>query len=219
MDASLDTDIVIHLYKSKKKDLQFSDFNKLFIYEYLFEKEMQSKSIDVYKEFKKDIHTGQVQLVTNADLIKMGIKGLFENYKESNKYLFDKGELLGIALAKAMGIAAFVTDDTKDRGPYHTLIEELIEGVIPFTFYELLFIRYLNSQISIDQMYNTFQEINNTSMSIPMNFPKKLSLTVKRFSRRYGRERDIEWIETYCHKKEIELKTKMQKLKAYLKSM
>ncbi len=53
MNASLDTDIVIHLYKSRRKDLLFSHFDNLFIYEYLLETEMQSKSTEVYEEFKK----------------------------------------------------------------------------------------------------------------------------------------------------------------------
>lgn len=45
MDASLDTDIVIHLYKSGKKELLYSSFDKLYIYDFLLEKEMQRKSI------------------------------------------------------------------------------------------------------------------------------------------------------------------------------
>lgn len=147
MDTSLDTDIVIHLYKSGKKELLYSSFNKLYIYDFLLEKEMQRKSISVYEEFKKDVEAGIVKVITNKDLIDMGIKGLFEEYKERNEYLFDQGELQAVALAKAMGIAAFVSDDTKDFGPHQSLVKELIEGVIPFAFYELLFIKFLNSQI------------------------------------------------------------------------
>lgn len=171
MNASLDTDIVIHLYKSGKKDLLFSCFDKLFIYEYLYETEMKTKSLQVYEEFKKDIESGRISLITNAKLVEMGIKGLFEEYKESNKYLFDIGELHAIALAKAMGIVAFVSNDTKEEGPHQTLVKELIQGVIPFAFYELLFLKYLDSQISVQEMFNSFEEVNSASMSThPMNF-------------------------------------------------
>lgn len=93
MDASLDTDIVIHLYKSNKKDLLFSSFDELFIYEYLLEEELRNKSFSVYHEFKEDIKSSLVNVITNAHLVEMGIKGLFEEYKESNKNLFDIGEL------------------------------------------------------------------------------------------------------------------------------
>ncbi len=220
MNASLDTDIVIHLYKSGKKDLLFSYFDDLFIYEYLLETEMQSKSKEVYEEFKKDIGTGRIKLITNADLIKLGIKGLFEEYKESNKYLFDIGELHAIALAKAMGIVAFVSDDTKDDGPHQTLVKELIEGVMPFAFYELLLLRYLDSHISIKEMFDSFQEINVASMSShPMNFRSKISITVRRFSRKHGTKRDNDWLEAYCREKGIDLKAKMQELKAFIQSV
>ena len=60
---------------------------------------------------------GNLGLITSVQLINMGIKGLFEEYKQDYAVLFDQGELHAIALAKAMGIAAFVSDDTKDQGP------------------------------------------------------------------------------------------------------
>lgn len=48
-------DIVIHLYKSGKKELLYSSFDKLYIYDFLFEKEMKSKFTQVYEEFKNDV--------------------------------------------------------------------------------------------------------------------------------------------------------------------
>lgn len=220
MKASLDTDIVIHLYKSGKKDLLFSCFDELFIYEYLFETEMKTKSAEVYEEFKEDIKSGRIRLITNADLIEMGIKGLFEEYKESNKYLFDIGELQAIALAKAMGIVAFVSDDTKDYGPHQTLVKELIEGVMPFAFYELLLLKYLDSEISLQEMLNSFEDVNAASMSShPMNFQTKILLTVRRFSRKYGSKRDNDWLESYCKEKNIDLIKKMQLLKIFVQSI
>lgn len=220
MDASLDTDIVIHLYKSGKKELLYSSFDKLYIYDFLLEKEMQRKSISVYEEFKKDVEAGIVRVITNKDLIDMGIKGLFEEYKESNQYLFDQGELQAVALAKAMGIAAFVSDDTKDFGPHQSLVKELIEGVIPFAFYELLFIKFLNSEITIKELHSSFQQVNESSMAeFPMSFKRKLSEVLKRFSAKYVTERDKEWISDYCDKRDINLNDKMVKLRDYLKAM
>lgn len=101
MDASLDTDIVIHLYTSGRKDLLFSSFAELIMYEYLLETELKNKAYTVYEEFYRDVKNGNIKIVTNADLIGIGIKGLFENYKDRNKYLFDQGELHAIALAQA----------------------------------------------------------------------------------------------------------------------
>lgn len=220
MDASLDTDIVIHLYKSGKKELLYSSFDKLYIYDFLLEKEMQRKSISVYEEFKKDVEAGIVKVITNKDLIDMGIKGLFEEYKESNKYLFDQGELQAVALAKAMGIAAFVSDDTKDFGPHQSLVKELIEGVIPFAFYELLFLMYLKSQLTVEELQNSFEQVNSSSMAeYPMSFKRKLSEVLKRFSSKYGTERDKKWILEYCSERNIDLMQKMIGLRDYLRKM
>ena len=220
MDASLDTDIVIHLYKSEKKELLYSSFDKVYIYDFLLEKEMKRKSTSVYEEFKKDVEAGIVKVITNKDLIDMGIKKLFEDYKENNKYLFDQGELQAVALAKALGIAAFVSDDTKDFGPHQSLVKELIEGVIPFAFYELLFLKYLSSEITLQELDRSFEQVNQSSMSqFPMSFRRKLSEVLKRFSAKYITERDKKWILEYCDKREINLNDKMLKLRDYLKAI
>jgi hypothetical protein len=130
------------------------------------------------------------------------------------------GELHAIALAKAMGIIAFVSDDTKDQGPHQTLVKELIEGVIPFAFYELLFIKYLESEITLQEMLNCFEEVNSMSMNEhPMKFKTKISLTVRRFSRKYGTQRDNNWLENYCNERNINLKEKMQELKLFIMNM
>ncbi|WP_078544763.1 hypothetical protein [Litchfieldia alkalitelluris] len=73
-----------------------------------------------------------------------------------------------------MGLVAFVSDDTKEFGPHETLIKELIEDVISFAFYELLFLSYLNSNISLQEMKIEFEDITTISMNChPMNFRKK----------------------------------------------
>jgi len=220
MDASLDTDIVIHLYVSGRKDLLFSSFDELVMYEYLFEKELKNKSPMVYAEFSADVENGYVKIITHADLIGMGIKGLFEEYKDSNQCLFDQGELHAIALAKAMGIAAFVSDDTKPQGPHHTLVQEIIEDVIPFAFYELLFLKYISSVITLQEMFEEFEAVTSASMSEhPMNFRSKILSAVRRFSARDGSNRDLEWIRNFCSQKNINLNDKMRELKPFLASL
>lgn len=220
MDASLDTDIVIHLYKSDKRDLLFSSFEKLYMYEFLLEKEMKNKSDTVYKEFLLDVKKEKVEIIKNKDLVTMGIKGLFENYRDEYDYLFDQGELYAVALAKAMGIVAFISDDTKEFGPHETLVKELIEDVIPFSFYELLFLKFLASEITMDDMYSNFKKVNLNSMSDrPMNFKSRMLTTVRRFSKRYGTERDLKWINSYCIEKNVNFNNKMKELRSFLKTM
>ena len=220
MDASLDTDIVIHLYRSGKKALLFSSFEQLFMYEYLKETELKTKAPDVYKEFCQDIESGNITIVNNAKLIEMDIKGLFENYKSKNECLFDQGELHAIALAQAMGIAAFVSDDTKSQGPHETLVKEVIEDVIPFAFYELLFLQYLCSQLTVEQLYQEFEEVTSSSMSEnPMNFRSRILTSIRRFSEKYGTKRDLEWMNQFCSGRGIDFKKQVRELKPLLESL
>lgn len=122
MNASIDTDIVIHLYLSGKQGLLFEMFDELYMHEFLYERELKRKSLDVYAEFSSDVLEGRIAIIRNKDLIELGVKGLFDNYMRDYEYLFDRGELYAVALAKAMGLFAFISDDTKAFGPHETLI-------------------------------------------------------------------------------------------------
>ena len=63
MNASLDTDVVIHLYQSRKKEL-LSMFDSRYIHEYLVEEELKKVSRLTYDELKAD--AAHSQCFTNA---------------------------------------------------------------------------------------------------------------------------------------------------------
>lgn len=217
MRASLDTDITIHLYSSGKQELMFSFFEKLYMHQYLYEKELKLKSRVVFDKLSSEINNGRVEIITNKNLIDMGVAGFFENYKRDYEYLFDSGELYAVSLAKAMGLIAFVSDDTKEFGPHETLVKELIEDVIPFAFYELLFLRYLSSELTIKEMHFEFEEVTSKSMGQhPMNFRSRMLKTARRFSSKHGTERDYNWVCEYCEQQTADYRLKMRGLKEYL---
>lgn len=217
MNASLDTDILIHLYKTGKKDIIFSSFNELYIYEYLVEEELKNKAPQVYEEFIKDVDAGLVKIITKDDLREMGIKVLFDEYIADYEYLFDRGEMHAVALAQAMGIIAFVSDDTKDFGPHDTLVRELIKDVIPFAFYELLFLKFINSEITAEKLHKEFDVVSNT-LDHPMEFVSRIKRIVRRFSSN-GTQRDQTWIKQYCANCNINFSKKMIELRDYLKGI
>ena len=199
MDASLDTDIIIHLYKSEKEGLLFSFCDKLYIHEVLLENELKKNSYGIYENFIEDMESKNIEIIYNSDLVEMGIKGIFDGYLKEYEYLFDYGELYAVALAKAMGIVAFLSDDTKEQGPHETLVRELIEDVIPFAFYELLFLKYLEENLRPEDLYDEFEEVISNSMEkYPMNFGRRMLETVARFNRKRGIKRDVEWINKFC---------------------
>ena len=197
MNASIDTDVVIHLYLSDKH-----------------------KSIRVYEKFSLDVIEGRIKIVSNSDLNKMGVKRLFDDYLRDYEYLFDRGELYAVSLAKAVGLIALVSDDTKEFGPHQTLVRELIEDVIPFAFYELLFLRYLSGEFTVEEVYMEFNEVTCKSMNkYPMQFRNRMLGTVRRFSHKFGTKRDCEWLNNYCKNNNIDYKKRMQELKQYLSKM
>ena len=144
MDASLDTDIVIHLYKSNKIDLLLSFCDELYMHEYLLNNELKRKSYTVHEQFMKDVKNGNINIISNSDLRGMGIKVIFDRYIEENDSLFDTGELYALALARVMGIAAFLSDDTKDYGPHDSLVRGMIEGINYVYRYRILIWNRLN---------------------------------------------------------------------------
>lgn len=217
MDASLDTDIVIHLFISGRQELLFSSFDNLYMFEFLIEQELRIKSPTVYDKVGAALAAGRIKRIKIADLKERGIRTLFDEYKRDYSILFDQGELHAIALAKAMGISAFVSDDTKDQGPHQTLVKQLIEDVIPFAFYELLFLKFLRSTITVQEMKAEFEAVNDAAMGQhPMSFRTKMGVTVRRFSAINGTKRDCDWMNEFCATSGVNYRQKMQELKAFL---
>ncbi len=220
MNASLDTDVVIHLYGSDKEGLIFHFFDQLYMHEYLYEQELKKKSLVDYQKVAADVESGRIVIVSNKDLINMGIQGLFQRYKREYDDLFDSGELYAVSLAKAMGLVAFVSDDTKEFGPHETLVKEFIEDVMPFAFYELLFLKFLSSEMELEEMHREFECVTTQTMhQYPMKFTSRMKKTVMRFSQKYGSARDFDWVSRYCQQQQIDYRDKMRRLKEYLSRM
>jgi len=210
MDASLDTDIIIHLYLSGLQDLFLTIFDRLYYHEYLLENELKKKSRQIYDQVMTDIKQGRLFVVYNKELTAKGVRGLFDSYIREYDILFDSGEAHAIALAKALGLVALLSDDTKEFGPHDLLVRELIQDVIPFAFYELLFIQYLASKLSLEEMNRSFELVNEKSIpNRPMDFKARMKRTVKRFSYPSGTKRDIKWIKSYCEENGIDFENKM----------
>lgn len=216
MDVSLDTDITIHLYDAEERELLFKYFDKIYIHEFILEREIKNKSSDVYKKVIAEIEAGKIIKVTQRYLIEIGMKKGFEDNLYDVKTLFDFGEANAIALAATLGIAALVTDDTKEYGPHDTLVKEYIEDIIPFSFYELLYLEYLWSDDDFKQFKSDFEKINVIAYPrYPMGFLGRIKRVVRRFSSR-GTSRDITWMHDFCQKYAIDYKIKMQVLQLHL---
>ena len=74
MDASLDTNVIIHLYKADFQTILTSRFNKLKVYEYIRYHEMKNHaSSDIIDLFDKDVQMGKIILITDVYLKSIGM--------------------------------------------------------------------------------------------------------------------------------------------------
>ena len=216
MEVSLDTDITIHLYNAGKEELLYRYFDKLYIHEFILEHEIKNKDSNVYKRIKSEEKAGRIIVVTTQYLIDVGMKKRFEDELYDIKVLFDYGEANAVALASTLGIAALVTDDTKEYGPHDSLVNEYIEDVIPFAFYELLYLKYLESDDDFELFHDEFEAINIIAYpTYPLTFLSRIKRVVRRFSKR-GTERDRNWMQEFCESNDIDYGRKMKILKEHL---
>ncbi len=218
MDVSVDTNILIHLYNSYSKDLLLSSFDNIYVYDYIINSELYCNSQKIYTEVEEDIKAGNITEITNLDLIDMGIKEMFDEQYRDFKILFagDRGEAYAVALASVLGIEAFISDDTKEGGPHETLVRELIDDIVPFTYYELLFLKFLKTEITCDEFKEKFDKIS-LNMSKPMDFKSRINRVLRRYHRDHSTDRDYYWLQNFCDEHRVELHLRLAELVRYVK--
>ena len=126
MRASLDTNVIIHFYKAGLQEILFSFFDEgVFIYEQIRNIELENHGQDVLDKVDLDILAGKIELYTNQKLRELQVYKIFEFNVNENKNLYgtgDLGEVYAISLAQTLGAYSLVTDDTKQGGPYMSLL-------------------------------------------------------------------------------------------------
>ena len=107
MRASLDTNVIIHLYQANKQGILFDVFKDgIFIYEQIRNVELEHHGKTVLKAVDADIKLGKIELYTNDKLKAQGVYKIFENNVNENRWLHgtdDLGEVYAISLAQTIG--------------------------------------------------------------------------------------------------------------------
>lgn len=177
MRASLDTNVIIHFYKSGLENILFDFFDEgVFIYEQIRNIELENHGQEVLNKVDSDIASGKIELYTDQKLKDLQIYKIFEYNFSENRNLYgtgDLGEVYAISLAQTLGAYSLVTDDTKQGGPYMSLLQ-FEDEVMPFTFADVLILRYLVGNADENQTVNDFNMINNSS-SLNWSFKSQVS--------------------------------------------
>ena len=218
MRASLDTNAIIHFYKAGLQDILFDFFDEgVFIYEQIRKIELENHGQDVLFQVDIDIAAGKIELYTDQKLKKLQVYKIFEYNVNENRNLYgtgDLGEVYAISLAQTLGAYSLVTHDTKQGGPYMSLLQ-FEDDIMPFTFADVLILRYLLGTVDENQTINDFDSINVAS-NLNWSFKSQLIKFIKRFFKDPYRNEDTEWIKKLTVENNINIKQKFQMLRKIL---
>lgn len=219
MRASLDTNIIIHLYRANMQSILFDIFKDgLFIYEQIRNVELEHHGKAVLEAVDVDIEAGKIEVYTDAKLKEQCVYKMFENNVKENRLLYgtgDLGEFYAISLAQTIGAYSLVTDDTKQGGPYMSLMQ-LDYDVKPFTFADILILRYLLGIVDAQQTIVDFDVVNDTS-DLNWSFRSQLTKFIKRFVADPYKTEEKEWFEQWTTENNIKAMAKFRALRDVLK--
>lgn len=218
MRASLDTNVIIHFYKAGLQDILFDFFDEgVFIYEQIRNIELENHGQEILDKVDSDIVSGKIELYTNQKLKELQVYKIFENNVMENRNLYgsgDLGEVYAISLAQTIGAYSLVTDDTKQGGPYMSLLQ-FDDDIMPFTFADVLILRYLVGDVDEHQTVTDFNLINNSS-NLNWSFKSQVTKFIKRFLKDPYRSEDTEWIRNLAATKGFSIKEKLAALSKLL---
>lgn len=218
MRASLDTNVIIHFYKAGLQDILFKFFDEgVFINEQIRDVELENHGQDVLEQVDSDIAVGKIELYTNQKPKDLQVYKIFEHNVNENRNLYgtgDLGEVYAISLAQTLGAYSLVTDDMKQGGPYMSLLQ-FEDDIMPFTFADVLILRYLIGTVDENQTVKDFNSINLSS-NLSWSFKSQVTKFVKRFFKDPYRNEDTTWIKKLASDNSINIKVKLTALSKLL---
>lgn len=220
MNASLDTNVIIHLYNANYQSVLFNRFEKLKVYEFIRNYEMENHaSAEVITLFDKDVQVGKIELITDNYLKSIGMYKVFQKHVKDIRILFesgDLGEVYAIAMAKTLGCISLVTDDIKQHGPHYVLMRTPDSDVMPFAFYEILLLDYLQGLTTEKELEKQFNNISTLS-NLHMSLTSKLKAFIRRFWIDPYSDSEKGWMKSFCTENNINAQMRVKKLNSYLK--
>jgi predicted nucleic acid-binding protein len=201
MKATLDTNVIIHLYDAGLEEVLHSSFDKIYVYEYIIETELMNHgSVETKNAVRQDIADGKIVVIKKKDLLEIGMGSVFEDHVRENRTIYepgDLGEIYAIALAKTLGLMILVTDDIKEYGPHYSLMHDVYAEVIPIAFYELFFFNFLEGKITASEFISYFEKVNSL-----LNISMSLEKCVYKFDTRFWydpiSDREKHWFSDWC---------------------
>lgn len=214
MRASLDTNVIIHFYRAGLQEILFDFFEEgVFIYEQIRKIELVNHAVDLLDIIDADIMSGRLEVYTDEKLKEKAVYRIFLENVNDNRMLYgsgDLGEVYAVSLAQTLGAYSLVTDDIKQGGPYMSLLQ-FDDDVMPFTFADVLILRYLIGTVDEFQTVQGFNTINLVS-DMNWTFRSQVTKFIKRFWSDPYRNEDQTWIQTLVGQHHIKVKSRLTAL-------
>lgn len=156
---------------------------------------------------------GRIEVYTYEKLKSEKVHRIFDRNVNENKQLYspgDLGEVYAISLAQTIGAYCLVTDDIKQGGPYMSLLQ-FEDEIMPFTFADVLILRYLIGHADETQTVRDFNAINEMS-GLHWAFKSQIVKFIKRFWRNPYREEDKQWMQRLIDENHIRVESKFDML-------
>ncbi|HJB18656.1 MAG TPA: hypothetical protein H9782_05240 [Candidatus Bariatricus faecipullorum] len=218
MRASLDTNVLIHVYRAGLEDILFDFFaDGVFIYEQIRKIELEHHGQDILDKVDADIESGKIEVYTNESLKQQAVLKIFETNVNENKLLYgsgDLGEVYAISLAQTIGAYSLVTDDIKQGGPYMSLLQ-MEYDIMPFTFADILILRYLMEDADAVQTMRDFNTVNEAS-DLQWSFRSQMVKFIKRFWKDPYKNEERTWMSKLVEERKIRVKSKFTELQKLL---
>lgn len=215
MKTSLDTNVLIHLYLAGEQGMLFQRFTDgLYMYEQIREVELENHGSAILSEIDKDIARGQIEKITDNWLKEKGVLSVFRQHVNCNKNLYgpgDMGEVYAISLAETLGINFLVTDDTKQGGPYMSLMQFAGSEIIPFTYTDVLLLNYLEGAVDAAAAVELFLKVNRAA-GMNWDFRSQMKKFIMRFWKEPYKEDEKVWMKEFCADHGVEAKRKLAEL-------
>ena len=221
MNASIDTNVIIHFYRSGCKDVLLSAFDKIYVHNFIVDTELKNHGSDIIYEFNCDVAENKITIVNNTFLFSIGMKDLFDEHFRETRILYspqDLGEVYAIALAQTLGVASVVTDDIKQYGPHYTLMRMIDSEIIPLAFHEVLLLEFLSGSISSVRYIELFEKINE-SCCLNWDILSKTKNSIRRFLSNPDLDREILWMQSFCDTHGTDFKSKSAELLRQVNNM
>jgi hypothetical protein len=219
MKASLDTNVIIHLYKANLSNILFERFEKLLVYSFIRDTELNNHAdVQILKAFDNDVAHGKIELIDDSYLREIRMYENFIKHVNDNRLIYeasDLGEVYAIALARTLGAISVVTDDIKERGPHYFLLREVDSDILPFAFYELMLLDFIEGKITPEDFVKQFNLVNDL-LTNRMNMESKIKSFVRRFWISPYTDRDKRWINGFCDQLRIVPKQRLAALNEYM---